>query len=94
MYNDYKEFIGKYPINANKFRKSLKAWCELKEHNFNPIDKIAINSEGKQRKNMTIDNKTQEVFYIEVNFTEEQIKARELHFGKDNINTNSDDLPF
>ncbi len=94
MYNDYKEFIGKYPINANKFRKSLKAWCDLKEHKFNPIEKIAINSEGKQRKNMTIDNKTQEVFYIEVNFTEEQIKARELHFKNNNINTSTVGLGF
>ncbi|NQY31143.1 MAG: hypothetical protein HRT69_16965 [Flavobacteriaceae bacterium] len=80
--------------NANKFRKSLKSWCGLKGHKLNPIDKTPVNSEGKQCENMTIDNKTQKVFYIEVDFTEEQIKACEEHFGKDHINTNSDDLPF
>ena len=94
MYTNYKEAIGKYPVNANKFKKSLKAWCDLKGHKFNPIEKIAINSEGKQRKNMTIDNKTQEVFYIEVDFSEEQKKAREEHFGKGNINTSTTGLGF
>jgi hypothetical protein len=69
MYADYKNEIGKNAKNAQSFKKSLQAWCKKMEYEFNPIDKVPANSQGKYRKMMNnpAKQKTEEHFYIQTN---------------------------
>jgi len=94
LFDEYENHAGKRSKTSNNFKKSLAAWCNFMGFDFQPLDKIPIDSQGKHRKIMKIDGavsrKSQEALFIALSETQHnQLKES----AGEELDTNVFDFP-
>jgi len=95
LFEEYENHAGKRSKTAKNFKKSLTAWCNFKGYEFQPLDKIPVDSLGKHRKIMRIDGavsqKPQEALFIVVSKAEHE---RLKEAAGSELDTNMLDFPL